>query len=442
MPKSKKENIEDITLDPIEEKVKEPAPVEEPVEEPETVNEDLGEEITEPDAPIDEFEEPIEEPVEGEEGEDAEFDEDAEPEEETEEDAPEEDAPPFLGLMLGAKNAPVSEDPDPQSRIEALLWHIINGTTTDAVPQSRNEAILTAIANSGTYTEEAQSRIEALLIAILNHEEVNITPISRNEAILKAIANSGEYDEEPQSRNEELLLKWLEAWGVVIDTASGAIANFTTSLALPLVSVKSAIVATGGGGTPSNPIAINGFNQAVISHSGEDMTSPTTYTLALGQTVYGGEIVLTKKASGYAVKLRVNSAIVDLGTLANWSYDSANQRFYSWNLTSTIKAPSSNSQTIYMLCSDYVGCALGSLANYGIAVSTTKNIYIKNTDYDNSTINDFIASLSGAKLIYELATPIEIDLTDASDIVALVGTNNVWSDTGDMEVSYKKKQTD
>ena len=442
MPKSKKENIEDITLDPIEEKVKEPAPVEEPVEEPETVNEDLGEEITEPDAPIDEFEEPIEEPVEGEEGEDAEFDEDAEPEEETEEDAPEEDAPPFLGLMLGAKNAPVSEDPDPQSRIEALLWHIINGTTTDAVPQSRNEAILTAIANSGTYTEEAQSRIEALLIAILNHEEVNITPISRNEAILKAIANSGEYDEEPQSRNEELLLKWLEAWGVVIDTASGAIANFTTSLALPLVSVKSAIVATGGGGTPSNPIAINGFNQAVISHSGEDMTSPTTYTLALGQTVYGGEIVLTKQASGYAVKLIIERDKKKLSDFI-WNKNAPNTDgdgriwYHSFLNDATYNGYEG------ALCDAFEYQNSPNWANlHKYNYYSINQYFIICVEDDYATSNDMLAVYGDVEFTVKLKTPIEIDLTDASDIVALVGTNNVWSDTGDMEVSYKKKQTD
>ena len=270
MPKQKKEELEDIVLDPIEEKVKEPAPVEEPVE-PETVEE--GEDINEPD----EFIEPeFEEPVEGE-PEDVEFDEDAEPEEETGDEG---DTPaPFLGLMMsGAKNAPVSEDPDPQSRIEALLWHIINGTTTDAVPQSRNEAILTAIANSGTYTEEAQSRIEALLISILNHEESDITPISRNEAILKAIANNTEYNEEPQSRNEELLIEWLEAISIVIGTASGAVASFNTSLTEPLVKCECEFSASQASGTPTpaNPISIDGVSAVQVTDCGKNILDKST----------------------------------------------------------------------------------------------------------------------------------------------------------------------
>ena len=332
MPKQKKEELEDIVLDPIEEKVKEPAPVEEPVEEPETVNEDLGEEITEPDAPIDEFEEPIEEPEEDEQGEEAEFDEDA-GEEETDEDAPEEDAPPFLGLMLsGAKNAPVSEDPDPQSRIEALLWHIINGTTTDAVPQSRNEAILKAIANGGTYTEEAQSRIEALLISILNHEESDITPISRNEAILKAIANNTEYNEEPQSRNEELLIKWLEAISIVIGTASGAVASFNTSLTEPLVKCECEFSASQASGTPtpSNPISIDGVDKVNVTDCGinhwDEEWEGGTYSTADGRTSPSENAIRSKNR----ISIKPSSTFAFFNSTAN-----AQIRLYYYDISGT-----------------------------------------------------------------------------------------------------------
>ena len=554
MPKQKKEELEDIVLEPVVDKVKEPAPVEEPeenIEEPETVEEDAGEEITEPVE--------FEEPVEGEEGEDVEFDEDAEPEEETgDEESDEGDEPaPFLGLMMsGAKNAPVSEDPDPQSRIEALLWHIIEGTTTDEEPQSRNEAILTAIANSTEYDEDPQSRIEAFLIAILNHEEINIEPISRNEAILKAIANSGEYDKEPQSRNEELLLKWLDAWGVVIATVGpAAIASFYTSLALPLVSLKASIVATeSGSGTksPQNPYTFGGFSNAVITKSGVNLwdeewesgglrstdgttttdanrvrsknlipiksglayyfkmpanatlyfykndgsyinytaigsnvaytipsgvsyikfvmgssTTPvtsittgevsinypstaTTYepytataiTLALGQTVYGGEIVLTKKASGYSVKLRGTHLAKQFNdNNLTWNYQSANTRFYCSSLASVIKKASTSSDLPDGFnCECYNAHSFSGMDDLDISIATSGNIFVKDSNYTDVTT--WLNAIGNKLIIYPLETPIEIDLTDASDIVALVGTNNVWADTGDMEVSYKKKQTD
>ena len=96
--------------------------------------------------------------------------------------------------------------------------------------------------------------------------------------------------------------------------------------------------------------------------------------------VYGGEIVLTKKASGYAVKLRVYPHY-----------------------------PSYNGETL-------TGKWQSSMDNY--VAGTTP------------TIGADVVDLSGA--VYT-----EIDLTDASDIIALVGANNVWSDTGDVEVRFK-----
>lgn len=425
MPKSKKENIEEITLDPIEEKVKEPAPVEEPeenIEEPETVEEDAGEEITEP--------------VEGE-PEDVEFDEEA-GDEETDEDAPEEDAPPFLGLMLGAKNVPVSEDPDPQSRIEALLWHIINNTTTDEEPQSRNEAILTAIANSGTYTAEAQSRIEALLIAILNHEEVDITPISRNEAILKAIANSGEYDEEAQSRNEELLLKWLEAWEIVIETATGAIANFNTSLVLPLIDVKAEIkaVETGTGAkSPSNPYVISGFTGVNLSHSDADTSNPTVYPVSW-QTeageVFGGYYDFTTG------KLVVTHGRVDLGLL-NWSLSSVSNKTFYGIVSDVVKTNGSSICSIYT-SGDYTAW---STQDYIINLNFNNNlslVRISDSRFVGYTREQIQNALSGVYAYCELATPVEYDLTP-QQISPLLGVNNIWSDTnGDTTVKYKKKR--
>ena len=53
-----------------------------------------------------------------------------------------------------------------------------------------------------------------------------------------------------------------------IASASGSIANFTTDKAENLVECEVQIVATGGGGTPTTPIAINGFTGANVSACG------------------------------------------------------------------------------------------------------------------------------------------------------------------------------
>lgn len=569
MPRSKKENIEEITLDPIEEKAKEPAPeevepVERPEEEPETVEEDAGEEITEP---VD-FEEP----------EDVEFDEDAEPEEETgDEESDEGDEPaPFLGLMMsGAKNAPVSEDPDPQSRIEALLWHIINGTTTDAVPQSRNEAILTAIANSGTYSEEAQSRIEALLITILNHEEIDITPISRNEAILKAIANNTEYNEEPKSRNEELLIKWLEAISIVIGTASGAVASFNTSLTENLLSAVAEFSASQASGTPtpSTPIPIVGVDKVNVSDCGKNIcggskllanaqayipngttdtenktfsfgsTAQTTagktftsgikfkentkYTIIitasksntnassnmryyytdgsytnimLGDTIEADtkytKVFYTNPNKTLAYISKIGSsgtthlyydecgifegdlsetdfepyngttAIINLGgTYYGGSVDAVTGKItneydkYVFDGTETwIQYASGVFYTLVLTSAKYadnqvVSCEkyLGKMSAAGNAnypdlscwlqnSETYKRFYIKDTTLSSTT--DAQNAMNGIKVKYPLATPIVVYASNTAEIPTIAGANQVYADTGDVAVEYKKRRND
>ena len=56
------------------------------------------------------------------------------------------------------------------------------------------------------------------------------------------------------------------------------------------------------------------------------------------------------------------------------------------------------------------------------------------------SIDDYKTHLSThpINVIYELATPYYIDLPDGEPITTLVGTNNIYADTGDTKVSYKK----
>ena len=57
-----------------------------------------------------------------------------------------------------------------------------------------------------------------------------------------------------------------------VDTAGpSSIASFDTELAAPLVNVSCEIVATGGNGTPDNPIPINGYTEANITRCGVNL---------------------------------------------------------------------------------------------------------------------------------------------------------------------------
>ena len=53
---------------------------------------------------------------------------------------------------------------------------------------------------------------------------------------------------------------------------------------------------------------------------------------------------------------------------------------------------------------------------------------------------DFKTRVTGQKLVYELATPFDIDLTGVQ-IRAIVGTNNVFADCGETEVEYLTEGT-
>ena len=222
-------------------------------------------------------------------------------------------------------------------------------------------------------------------------------------------------------------------------TATGSIANFTTSLALPLVSAKFTIKATGGNGTPSSPIAINGFTGITVKHSGSDTSDYNSYPISWqteAGTVYGGSLDLI---SG---ELTITHGIIDLGDLT-WTYNESSYIgvpcFRSSNI-SDYKAGS----TPY-LCSCFAVKSPNRTAIDGdlqIAVynNNNNNLIMR---YDAYTDGGQVqTALTGQKLVYELSTPIEYDLTP-QEITTLVGVNNIWGDTnGNASVEYKQSIPD
>ena len=227
-------------------------------------------------------------------------------------------------------------------------------------------------------------------------------------------------------------------------TATGSIANFTTSLALPLVSAKFAIKATGGNGTPSSPIAINGFTGLTVKHSGSDTSDYTSYPISWqteAGTVYGGEVDVT---SG---KLKVTHGITDLGDLT-WNYNSQYALFYCDAISDCQLNPTTCLCSSYEFNSGANGTSLSQMSNnltdkQMCAFSNQNNkgrFVINDSTYTDTTA--FTTSVTGQKLVYPLATPLEYDLTP-QEITALIGTNNIWGDTnGNASVEYKQSIPD
>lgn len=154
-----------------------------------------------------------------------------------------------------------------------------------------------------------------------------------------------------------------------------------------------------------------------------------TFTVAFGQTVYGG--VYDKSG-----RLTITWGAVDLGSLT-YTYDSAAPRFYSSGLANVIKKPPTNNDVANILCDIYAVVSLNDI--YGgndnlIACSNGGAISVINTAYTDAPT--FKTAMSGKYLAYELATPIVIDVPSIS-VFAENGTNNIISDGGgDVDVEY------
>ena len=209
----------------------------------------------------------------------------------------------------------------------------------------------------------------------------------------------------------------------VASVSSAPVASFNTELAAPLQEIKCNITpAQSGEGTPSpsNPRPISGYTEANIT------SNDNTYTIAFGQTVYGGVLDVT---SG---KLTVTHGYVDLSTLS-WAQTALTSEitdaYVTGNLQGLAKYPATSSTPLVAICSYYSVVSMNGVynTNASIGMNVDGNMYVR---------NDGAGVSPTGTLAYELATPFDIDLTPVQ-ISAIVGDNNVSADCGNTAVKYK-----
>ena len=227
---------------------------------------------------------------------------------------------------------------------------------------------------------------------------------------------------------DELLFNMLP-----IDTASGNPCNFDTEIAGVLQDLTAEIIASGGNGTPSNPIPIVGHSELNLDVNGQ------TFTVAFGQTVYGG--VYDK--SGRLTIEPINK--VTLTGTENWSVfqsGSTSTAFY----ISGFKNDVANTDEQYCSHFTYNQYAYQADAHENTFIQgTSGNLIIQISNSIATTVEDFktwlatqYANNTPVEYRYNsTATPIVIDVQAISPS-AVVGTNNIISDcNGDVNVSYK-----
>ena len=187
----------------------------------------------------------------------------------------------------------------------------------------------------------------------------------------------------------------------------------------------------------SNICPISGWTEAnVVVSPTTDAEDGQTYNIQFKDgdnplAVYGGTLDVI---SG---RLTVDRAYVDLGT-RTWSQIIRNGILYFYNIITDIK-PGSN--VAYAINSHYpksVGTPLDNSFSVGWEYLGTKAFCIRDDSY--SSVPDFSTAMNGVQLVYELANPITYQLTP-TQVKSLLGSNNVWCDTGDIEeLEYFSKE--
>ena len=168
-----------------------------------------------------------------------------------------------------------------------------------------------------------------------------------------------------------------------------------------------------------------------VLHAGEGTSFAVSFPTPPG-TVYGGELDVVNG------KLRVTMAETDLGE-GNWTRTTAGRYYYSNAIASLVKAVE-NTSVANVRC-DHLTVASANSVDSGsgdlVGVAISGNIRARFDDMPG-TKEEFKTAVSGWKLVYELAEPVEYDLTP-EEVTTLLGSNTLWADCGPVEVEYQKR---
>ena len=155
--------------------------------------------------------------------------------------------------------------------------------------------------------------------------------------------------------------------------------------------------------------------------------SGNLYTINLGEDMCGGSY---NSASG--VK-RKTWGYADLGDF-NWVAESDNIFRTSAN------TPTGAKSNGLIICDSFVYSQYSAGANrpnYSINLNSyfgPNKISVKDSDY--STPEDFKIAVTGVKVAYELAEPIETNI-GSTPISTNIGNNSIFADTGDVDLTFK-----
>lgn len=221
--------------------------------------------------------------------------------------------------------------------------------------------------------------------------------------------------------------------GDIEGTASGSVASFNDGGDnIPVKSLVAEIVASqAGSGTPSpsNPRAISGYTDVVIKNDVQG-TTQATYTISLGSTVYMGTLNITTGI------LTVTHAYQLFDGSENWQYSEAGgkQRVYLPIVGAMPDSIDIIGNIIEKAATPTAGYPAEWTASFNHNANPSLLIGVPSSI---ASAQDFIDLISNTNLqvVYELATPVIVQLTP-TEVVTLFGENNIYANTGDVEIEY------
>lgn len=152
------------------------------------------------------------------------------------------------------------------------------------------------------------------------------------------------------------------------------------------------------------------------------------YTELKGVKVYGGYVDVAKR------ELTVTWGAVDLGSLT-WIYTASVKKFYA--VANGVKGATTYA-VANIICEEYKKASAVNLNNDNFdlhCAALPNELQIKDLTYTDASV--FKTAMSGKMLAYELSEP-ETYYISYEEINTLLGLNNVWADTGEIAVTFRK----
>lgn len=192
----------------------------------------------------------------------------------------------------------------------------------------------------------------------------------------------------------------------------------------------------------ANICPISGRSSATIYVSPTSTGSGATqYSVAFGQTVYGGSLDAVKG------ELTITHKKISLG---DYSYGKSGNNFYISSVTDFKYADTSGYihygnglSNAFKFSTDNWNAEDSTCTCYYHSGYSGYRIFFRLDSHANDTEAEFKAFMQsiGAEFCYELATPTTITLTP-TEIRTLYGTNFIWANTlGDTSVTYRANAT-